>query len=329
MPEEVDKILEEVAAEWGTAEQLPDTTEPPRFALADPAWIEHLHEEGYAVVRSALDEQELGKAQELLWSFLEEAGGWRRGCPETWTDESLQRFASLSTGIVHGAGVGQSELQWFVRTRPSVRGAFERIWDTKELLSSFDGANVFRPWHSGAFPRTLGGWFHVDQGPTKRGRQAVQGLVALTEQGPRTGGLVVIPGSQKRHDELVAKVSNPSDFVAVSEDSAVRREGARPRLVACEPGDLVLWDSRCVHCNGPAFLPPTCPADELLRAVSYVCMTPKACATEQALEERRRAYELRTTTSHWPHTRPFGLGWGKKGRLDFETADACRRSLIG
>ena len=51
----------------------------------------------------------------------------------------------------------------------------------------------------------------------------------------------------------------------------------------CKAGDLVLWDSRTIHCNSPALKPPTTALgyrdDELLRAVVYTCMTPQHMAT--------------------------------------------------
>ena len=95
-------------------------------------------------------------------------------------------MGDAGNGIISKMGVGHADFQWFVRTRPMVRSAFETIWGGDgELLCSFDGCNVFRPWHSdvtglGPSVKTRGGWWHVDQGKSKLGRRhAVQGLVTL------------------------------------------------------------------------------------------------------------------------------------------------------
>lgn len=79
------------------------------------------------------------------------------------------------------------------------------------------------------------------------------------------------------------------------------------RLVSAKAGDLVLWDSRTIHANTPALEKPVNrPDDELLRAVSYVCMTPKHLANEAVLQARRNAFDKRIARGHWPHLMPSG-----------------------
>eukprot|EP00927_Polykrikos_kofoidii_P051615 TRINITY_DN45408_c0_g1_i1.p1 TRINITY_DN45408_c0_g1~~TRINITY_DN45408_c0_g1_i1.p1 ORF type:complete len:359 (-),score=40.68 TRINITY_DN45408_c0_g1_i1:534-1544(-) len=303
-----------------------DTSDSPRFSYDDPAMITYLHERGYAVVAGAIDETGLVRSHELLWQFLGGAAEWSPTEPSTWTDMSFSRMGVPQFGLINGRGVGQSDLLWYVRTCPLVREAFQRIWETSELLTSFDGMGVFRPWHGGDFQKTTGGWFHVDQGRSKPGLQCVQGLVSLFDQNARTGGLVVIPASHLHHNEVVELAEDDADFININESSPLLR--GQPRLVCCKAGDLVLWDSRTIHCNTPAVEVPTCPCDQLLRAVVYVCMTPKAWATPEALRRRREGYEIRMTTTHWPHTGALGVGWGKPCRLDFDKAEDERKALI-
>eukprot|EP00971_Amphidinium_carterae_P256231 5087384-Amphidinium_carterae.1 len=116
------------------------------------------------------------------------------------------------------------------------------------------------------------------------------------------------------------------DFVKPGESSSVL---AMPKkLVTCKAGDLVLWDSRTVHCNTPALSTPITPGNRLLRACAYVCMTPKAWADERTLEDRRKGYEIRVTTSHWPHTDVMGFGWARPGPLSYAEAGAGISSLV-
>jgi len=149
----------------------------------------------------------------------------------------------------------------------------------------------------------------VDQGRLKLGKHAVQGLVSLYDASSRTGGLCVVPGSHRAHRDLVSYAAmNDADYVAVPEPNfnpAVR--GAR--LVSCNAGDLVLWDSRTVHCNTPSPDPQPSANDgapeqdhcELLRAVGYVCMTPRRWASQDTLRMRRRAFAAKVGSTHWPH----------------------------
>lgn len=195
----------------------------PRFDVCDPAMLAYLDENGYAVVKDVVGSaEELVRLRTLLWRFLESnATGWREGCPETWSDEGMCKVGSAGTGILWGNGVGHSDFLWAARTLPAVKAAFAQIWGTDDLITSFDGGNVFRPWDS-ACPetegrKTRGGWWHVDQGRTKLGaRHAVQGLVSLFDAGPASGGLCVVPGSHARHAEVV-ELFGPKerDFVMV------------------------------------------------------------------------------------------------------------------
>lgn len=271
----------------------------PRFAEDDPAALEYLSAHGYVVMRNVLNENEVSTAHELLWDFLSSTLGWQRGKMETW-DEKLFRFVGLPHwGIVKAAGAGQSEFVWYARTRPRIRQIFARIWGTSQLLTSFDGFNMFLPWHHG-FQKTDTGWLHCDQGDRKQGLVTVQSFVALTAQNANTGGLLVIPGSHHAHESWVNETSPgaENDFVQVVGSNPLLQ---LPRqLVVCEPGDLVLWDSRCVHCNTPAMLQPTSPEGELLRVAAYVCMVPKARASQECLRAREAAYMAGMSCNHWP-----------------------------
>ena len=98
-------------------------------------------------------------------------------------------------------------------------------------------------------------------------------------------------------------------------------------MVCCMAGDLIVWDSRLVHCNTPASpkavdsflkqqqqqacstnarLPkvshgePT--PEELIRMVGYICMVPAARANDNVIQSRVMAYSSSTQTSHWPDT---------------------------
>mmetsp|Transcript_67298 Transcript_67298/g.156234 ORF Transcript_67298/g.156234 Transcript_67298/m.156234 type:complete len:381 (+) Transcript_67298:63-1205(+) len=309
VPAELEEQITRVAKKRALGGQPPsqadelamlDASPVPRFELEDPGWLEHLDREGYAVVASVASPGEIAHAKDLLWNFLETATACRRDLPETWSDEECQRVGNVRTGFVNQAGIGQSDFMWYIRTLPRVRGAFERIWGTMSLLVSFDGANIFRPWHHG-FRKTICGWWHVDQGAAKQGRHSVQGLVSLLLADATTGGLTVLPKSHLRHAEVTQDMANPSkDYCRVDHYEPVVRESVR-RLVSCQPGDLLLWDSRTVHANSPAPRQPTTPAGQLLREVAYVCMTPKCWASLDARRRRRTAYEQGVTCAHWPH----------------------------
>lgn len=287
------------------------TDEPLRFDIhATEEWMAYLKENGYCVLAGAADATDIARAKVLLWEFLESAPGSqvKRDDASTWDAGWLP---NISNGILGVHGIGQSSFCWHARLLPKVRFAFEAIWDCKDVIASFDGGNVFRPWASKPEWRTDGGWWHVDQNAflhKQDGFTCVQGLVTFTDASPTTGGLCVIPGSHKHHKEVCDRAYAhilSGHNVPVPPGDPVLASGAQ--LVCAKAGDLVLWDSRCVHCNTPGLLDASsCDHEselknQLLRVVAYVCMTPSSWASPDVMAQRKRGYLTNQTTNHVPH----------------------------
>ena len=213
-----------------------------------------------------------------------------------------------SHGVISGSGVGQSDFLWNVRSNRQVKKVFTSIWNTQQLLVSFDGCGIFRDWRYNPAWKTNGGWNHVDQNPKiKPGQCCIQGLVSLTDQNEKTGGLIVYPRTHLRFTELSDVTKNSNDFVKVHDTHAIMNQGKTlGKLVHCRAGDLVIWDSRTVHCNSPAIAIEERNKDEpvdLLRIVAYVCMSPPSLIRDQTLDEfrekRKQMVENSCTLTHW------------------------------
>lgn len=300
--------------------------ESPRFDVDDLKFLEYLEEYGYVVIKGVASASDVAAAHDALWEFLQPACGMKKEDPSTWTDFKFHQIGSPDMGILHSNGINHSAYLWKARLLPKVRQAFASIYKDNNLLTSFDGGNIFRPWHNKSIPdaeliRTRSGWFHVDQGSKLRGLQCVQGLVTFTDADAETGGFCVIPGSHKYHDDLVSKYGGGgSNFVRCPmEYPALDDAQILPKLKA---GDLLLWDSRTIHCNCPSLLPSnnsnssskgsespliTKSPNELLRMAAYVCMTPAKWATAEVLRTRVKLFERGKGTTHWPHILPFSL----------------------
>ena len=151
------------------------------------------------------------------------------------------------------------------REQPATQGIEE------DLLVSFDGAGVYRPWRRRRCEPTKGGWYHVDQNFWNVGRQGlacVQGLVSLTDVHEGTGGLVLFPGSHHLFSKLSKMKRVKEEYQDRSEDYVrfhdkdlyrmlVKNKQRRmmPSLVRARAGDMILWDSRVVHAGTPGWIP--------------------------------------------------------------------------
>lgn len=288
--------------------------EAPRFQAEDSAgWIAHLVNEGFVVIKGVTDDTQVKTAYDLLWEFLEDADVGqavnRKDANTWWSGRDGHGWAGATDdGIIQGRGIGQSEVLWFLRGLPPVRKVFSELWGTEQLVSSFDGAGVFRPYgiHR-EFKITKKNWYHLDQAHYKRGLHCVQGLITLKDATEETGGLVVVPRSHRFHNDICCRYKAgdiTSDFLSINVNDRVLTEGnLGPRMVAAKAGDMILWDSRTIHCNTAPLKESAelLQANDLVRAVCYICMTPAAWCTDEIFRRRQQAFKDGITTAHWPH----------------------------
>ena len=296
---------------------------PYRFdSMDDINAKQYFNQNGYIVIKNIFaDQQESKYSNELLWKYLNSVG-WDKSNPSTWNN-----FPGWSvSGIIYQHGIGQTELQWFIRTRPKLLDTFASLWNLtstdsyKNLITSYDGIGIFRPWKFNKKWATLDlEWYHIDQNIVNRpSLDAIQGLVALTDQTNLTGSTVVIGKSHLYTNSYLKDMmkKQDSDFQVLREEKV---EGLfkepynlKPLMIAMKRGDLLLWESRLAHCNMPSMEllkkesddndDESCDAKvELLRVVSYVCMTPKNKASENVLKQRIEGFERGLSSNHNPH----------------------------
>ncbi|MFP6806112.1 MAG: phytanoyl-CoA dioxygenase family protein [Pseudomonadales bacterium] len=284
-------------------------TQVQRFEPGSKDSIDYLEEHGYVVIANALTTDEAAVALDKLWFYLESLGtGIHRDDPETWGNDRWP--TSVHGGILPGHGIGQCDSQWYIRDIENVKQSFAAIWGTDDLLVSFDGVSLWRPWSRDPAWRTgLGGsWLHIDQHPIGRpGLHCVQGLVNLLPTTPDTGGNVMIPGSHLTHHEIpqryterLARIDKSIDHFRFPNNDPLLAD-SNPITCHMEAGDLLLWDSRTIHCSSP----PTNPdakapdADSLVRAISLICMMPRAKSNAEVISRRKAAIEKGTSTTNW------------------------------
>jgi len=290
----------------------------PRFDVHDMDAYEYLKEHGYVVIQNVLNSEEISTAENMCWKWIESTtdGEVLRNDIESWNSKSWP--ADRDNGLIQEPSVGQADWLWYVRGKPKVKQAFSYIWNTDELGVSFDTGNLFRPYGYKEEWKTKGGWFHVDQNSKLLpGKCCVQGMVSFKAATKETGGLCVIPKSHFRHDEFCERNAAGGHFLPIHERDPIRQ--MQSVLVSCEAGDLVLWDSRTVHCNTPGC--GSLVKDDVIRMNAYVCMQPISMCSEEVEQKRKNAYDRHITTSHWvsiysephvggpekfvPHSRPL------------------------
>lgn len=202
---------------------------------------------------------------------------------------------------------------------------FAEYWGVapEDLAVSMDAFNYYL---AAASRRPNGFWLHTDQGrekPEPLGGRCVQGLLNLVDStGDNDGGLVVHDKSHRAwqgywdlHPEVDTKDDwhrYPESFAAeIALDGSLYLRPGDPDYgtapvpmkrvrVGAPAGAVILWLSKTAHQNDAPYrrnpqAPP--PKD---RAAVYVCMAPKRYLSQRDIKKRRKAFDERRQTSHWP-----------------------------
>jgi hypothetical protein len=264
-------------------------------------WYQKFLRDGYAVIPSIIPKEKAAEYQQSALEWLKSFNnpGLDLSDPSTWIASNLPVVSKINT--FNHSGVTHERFMWDIRLEPEIINVFSRLWNTDELLVSFDALNITLPNRADRVPLTR--WPHVDQSPFRKGMQCVQGIANLSHSGPEDGGLTVYPGSHKVTGTFFQEHTEKSewdrrDFYSYTSEQMkwFADQGFKEYKVTAEPGDLIIWDSRLIHYGAE----PTDKSNTIRTAV-YVSYAPAALATEEALVAKRGAFEGWLATTHWPH----------------------------
>jgi len=241
---------------------------------------QELLENGYSIIPDILSKKDLDYCKSM---FIE----WQQTIPN---HDYIHKSVNPH-GIYKFHNVGHTRHAWYIRTRPSIQNIFKQLWNTDELIVSFDGC-CYIPKNCDSKDKY---WTHSDQAPTKKGLQCYQGFVTLTDNKQRT--LIVYEKSHLYHKQyfIEKNIDNSKNWNLIDIETLGRMQSSR-RVLHIPAGALVLWDSRTFHQN--QYGKPN--SEE--RMVQYVCYLPKSHIknTEKIRKKRLKYYNDRRTTSHWP-----------------------------
>ena len=240
-----------------------------------------LEEKGYAIIKNILTEDEIKE-------YSDEFHKWRKSV------DNLDKLHTVINPhhIYKFHQVGHQRHAWLIRTNKKVQDAFKKVWNTNDLVVSFDGC-CYMPKD---VKKKDNCWTHTDQGVKKIGLQCYQGFVSLTSNKERT--LVVYSGSHKLHESYFKEmnITKNVDWNLINQEY-LKKISKTKKILNVPAGSLVLWDSRTFHQN--QYGKPN--SEE--RLVQYVSYLPKNNVknTKSMQEKRKKYFNDKRTTSHWAY----------------------------
>lgn len=265
---------------------------------------DHLTQHGIAIIPNILTANECANMENSIWDCLETISReWPlpllRNDQNTW--RSFENFHGLHNMLIQH-WVGHADFLWQLRQHQRVIDVFEKIWDTRDLLTSFDGASIHLPpevTNRGYFRDHL--WLHTDQSFMRNDFECVQSWITARDVNAGDATLVFLENSHRWHKYIAElyNIDDHNDWYKITEDQydAYRWLGCPLRRIKCTAGSMVLWDSRLIHCG----LESLKERPQInTRMIGYVCMMPRALASEKQIQSHIKAFEENRMTSHNP-----------------------------
>lgn len=246
-------------------------------------YINELKDKGYTVIPNVYNNDEIN-------TYWNEFNLWREKVQDL---DHLHNIIDFN-GIFKHHRVGHQRFAWLARTNPKILKIFKKIWNTDELVCSFDGCCYYPSDYIG-MPSY---WTHTDQSSLKKGVHCYQSFLSLTNNKERT--LIIYENTHNYHEEYfeIMGIEEPKDWNIIDQNYLMRCHYDKEVILDVKQGDLVIWDSRTFHQN-------TCgPIDSNEeRLVQYLCYLPKNNIknTEKEQKQRQKFFDKKRTTSHWPY----------------------------
>ena len=215
--------------------------------------IKFLDDQGYLVVDNVLTPDEVKQAIKHFERFM----ALRHN--DVTDARKIRPYGDMQNGIVGKGCAGHSAMNWFVRSRASVKRVFRlanKLKDGDKMITSFDGFNWLRnPETNPSWQGSTKPWFHFDATSWTDGRY-IQGFVNLVDTTHEMdAGLILLPRSHetcfKRLVQEDGEVGGIT-FIDGEERAIINNElnvTERSFRVPMKAGSLVLWRSSVMHCN--------------------------------------------------------------------------------
>ena len=128
-------------------------------------WRDEFHELGCVVIKDVISPKRAKYYADRQIAWLKKFElGFDENNQDTWTADHLP--VSFKGSMYFGYGSTHEKFAWEARTEPAVVKIFEKLWETNELICSFDGFNISMPNRKDI---SWSPWPHCDQNPERKG----------------------------------------------------------------------------------------------------------------------------------------------------------------
>ena len=261
------------------------TLRPPTFDVDDNEnWMNFLNSEGFVVLHEAITKEHAEVALETFKSeisFVSPKFDWKD--KTTWTTTNTPMVWNKSSVMFNG--FGQSDSNWHLRLNSKAKIAFSHIYNTHNLVTSFDGFSLFL-----CDSQKSPSWLHQDQ-KSNDTRISVQCILNVLPCNELDAGFICVP---KSHIEYTAPPQK-NDWVTLPKDDPNQKKAVK---ILTPERSIILFHSKTIHANiGMAKNHPN--GKHINRFSAYLTFVPRERQSEEVKTQRIEGYLNGVSCSHW------------------------------
>jgi ectoine hydroxylase-related dioxygenase (phytanoyl-CoA dioxygenase family) len=261
---------------------------------------------GVAIIPKVINEEECHAALKGIHSYFEHiTQNWeipfKIDNKETWRE--YYKLLPLHNMLIQYWSIGHNQASWDLRQNTKIVDVFATFWkcEREDLLVSFDGLSFQLPPEQTGKGWNAKPWYHTDQSYTRNSFGCLQSWLSLLDVREGDATLAFLEGSNKYHGDCAKhfNIKDKDDWYKINDDELqfYKDKGCQESRIICNKGDLVLFDSRTIHCGGG---PIKGRKQENFRAIVYICMMPRKGTSEANLKKKRKYFNEMRTTKHDP-----------------------------
>jgi hypothetical protein len=286
-----------------------NTYECEKYLTTKEKLRETIDKYGVAIIPDVLDEIECNEIVNGLWNYFEHISSkWvlpiNRNDNTTWRE--IYKLFPLHSMLFQNINSGHAQICWDVRQNPKIVDIFSYFWNYKneDLLVSFDGFSFNLPPEvtKKGWKRPANNWYHTDQSYLRNNFECIQSWVTGLDVNEGDATLAFMESSNQYHGEFAThfdiKIKEDWFKLTKEQETFYLDKGCSYKNIKCKKGSLVFWDSRTIHCGTEALKERATPN---LRAIIYICYTPRNLCDEKNRKKKLKAFEELRTTNHYPH----------------------------
>jgi ectoine hydroxylase-related dioxygenase (phytanoyl-CoA dioxygenase family) len=276
---------------------------PKLFESADfENWKQYLDENGFVVLQNILPKDIMTKNFKLFakdWKYVSPNFDFHN--KETWTPSNSPMM--WNKGMVYWNGLSQSDFMWSLRIEPNILDIWQKLHNTKDLVSSFDAFSVYL-----SNKQKSNSWLHTDQSFESE-LYSIQGAYNFLPVTEHSSGFVVVPKSHKTYQ---TKKKSKTNFSQI--DISDLHQKLAVKLIIPE-NCFVLWNSKTIHANRG--ITDKKLINDFNRLTCYLTYFPKSLRTDEIFKKRLNGYKDGITCSHFAiDYKPKQHSYGVKKRYE-------------